>query len=151
MSVSFQMPTLPTGSGSVWLYVVARRNGNGDEYRAKARVDAGGRMYFGFSRFVGGVESAVAPMVEIAGLNPVAGQWIRLRARATGSGLTALQMRAWSLTAAEPGTWQIQLSDSTAVLQGAGTFGLRSYASSTLTNLPLTMLVDDFNVTAVKP
>jgi hypothetical protein len=135
----------------VWLYVVARRNASGDEYRAKARVDPGGRVYFGMSRFVAGVETPIAPMVEIPGLNAVAGQWIRFRARGTGAGVTTWQMRAWSLPSAEPLTWQLLVSDSTPSLQFAGTFGLRSYASSTLTNLPLTMLVDDFVVTAIKP
>jgi hypothetical protein len=146
LSVAFQVPVVPQGTGSVWFYVVARRTAVGDEYRVKAQVDPGGRMRFGVSRVIAGVETNVAPMVEIPGLSYLPGHWIRLQARLTGAAPTTWSVRAWDSAAPEPTTWPINLTDGTAALQGPGTFGLKAYTSRTLTNLPLLLMVDDFVV-----
>jgi hypothetical protein len=147
VALSIAMPTLPTGNGSVWVYLVARRTAAGDEYRVKARINPDGSVLFGVSRFVGGKESPIAALVPIAGLRLLPGQWIRMHAQAsTVGGITTWTMRAWNASTREPTTWAITMTDSTPSLQGAGTFGVRAFSDYGLTNLPLSLYLDNLQV-----
>src|SRR5262249_47676768 len=98
----------------------------------------------GLSRVTSG-EQNLAPELPIAGLNVGAGQWLRIHAEAFGTNPTSLRIRAWT-GSNEPTTWQFTASDSTARLQSGGSNGSRTYASSTLTNGPIVISLDDYAV-----
>jgi len=146
LGVSFSVSALPQGTGSVYFYVVARRTSAGDEYRIKSQIDTSGRIRFGVSKVVGGMETDIAPVATVGGLTESPGKWIRIRATASGTSPTTWQVKAWDASGAEPGAWPITVTDGTASLQAPGTQGLRVYSTKTLTNTPLTMLMDDYNV-----
>jgi hypothetical protein len=49
----------------------------------------------------------------------------------------------WLDGTAEPGTWLLQATDTTAALQAAGSVGVWAYLSASSTNAPVTLSVDD--------
>ena len=71
------------------------------------------------------------------------GTSIRVRTEVTGSSPTTIRARAWDPTTAEPTGWLVSATDSTAGMQVAGAIGINSYYSSTATNAPLVLSVDD--------
>ena len=79
----------------------------------------------------------------VSGVRYTAGTPVHLRFRAVGSGTTTLQGRVWFGDEAEPSTWQIQTTDSTAALQAPGGVGVHHYLSGSATNAPIVMSVDD--------
>lgn len=96
-----------------------------------------------------GTETTIGTAVTVAGLtyNPTVG--LRIRVQATGTTPTTLRARVWSGSAAEPSTWQVTTTDSTAALQFAGGLGLTSYLSGTATNAPVMARFDDLSATPV--
>ena len=75
------------------------------------------------------------------------GHQLRLRTQITGANPTTIRIRAWPTTVAEPTTWSITATDSTAALQVTGALGLLAYLSSSTTNAPVLLTVDDYTVT----
>jgi PKD repeat protein len=72
---------------------------------------------------------------------------VHLRLMVTGTGTTALSGKAWFGAAAEPADWQVTASDSTASLQRPGGVGVHAYVSSSATNTPTTLSVDNLRTT----
>lgn len=58
-------------------------------------------------------------------------------------------MRAWADGSSEPSTWQYSATNSLGGLQVAGSFGMRVYAGSRITNGPLVVSVDDLRATSI--
>jgi PKD repeat protein len=142
LAVDLSLDKPPTGGGTYW-GVVLRKVGN-SEYRLRLRVRPG-ITNLQILRVSGGAET-VLEAITLPG-EYAANSVAHFRFRATGSGTTTLQGRVWFDGAAEPGTWQIQATDSTAgTLQGPGGVGVHAYVTSTITNAPIVMSVD--NLTA---
>lgn len=140
-SVAIDKPA--TGSG-VYVAAVARRVVGAGDYRAKLSLRAGGSVVISLVRTSStGAETTIAPAVAVPGATVTAGSPLEVRVQATGSGPTTIRARAWSSAAAEPTGWQVSATDSTAGLQGPGVIGFNHYLSSTVTNAPLTVLLDD--------
>ena len=140
--VDLALDKSPTGGGTFFGSVL-RKNGN-TEYRARlvARTTSSSLQIL---RVTAGVEATVAT-VTLPGVLYTGGTTMHLRFRATGSGTTTLSAKAWFGSAAEPGTWQVQGTDTTAALQVAGGVGVQAYISGTATNTPVVMLVDNLSV-----
>ena len=68
-----------------------------------------------------------------------------LRGQVTGTNPTTIRVKAW--TGSEPAAWQYTSTDS-AGPQIAGRAGLRTYASSSTTNAPFTVTVDNYAANA---
>ena len=51
----------------------------------------------------------------------------------------------------EPSAWQVQTSDNTAGLQQPGGVGVTGYISSTTTNSPVVIGIDNFEVRSILP
>src|SRR5258708_23811012 len=71
--------------------------------------------------------------------NAVNTVWMRVRV--TGSSPTQVLARAWADGSAEPGTWQLSFTDSTAALQASGGVGLNGStptSGTTFDSLPVT-------------
>ena len=146
VTVTVRTDKVATGSGQ-YIYVVSRRQPSGAEYRTMLKLAANGTVDVRPLLFTGTAESAVAPAVTIPGLTRTTATNLRLRTQITGANPTTIRIRAWPTTVAEPTTWSITATDSTAALQVTGTLGLLAYLSSSTTNAPVLLTVDDYTVT----
>jgi hypothetical protein len=124
---------------------VARRLATGEHYRAELRIASTGSVQLSLLRVSStGGETAVVPATTVPGLTHAAGNRLRLRVQAVGTSPTQLRAKVWRAGTTEPTTWLVSGSDSTAALQAAGRVGLTTYLSSSATNAPITVAVDDF-------
>jgi hypothetical protein len=63
---------------------------------------------------------------------------LEVKLQVTGTSPTTLNSRVWLQGAAEPTTWQVSTTDSTAGLQLAGAVALLVYLSGSSTSVPET-------------
>lgn len=96
-------------------------------------------------RLVGGAATALAS-VALSAAHVTGTDW-HLELEVTGSNPTVLRAKAWKDGDSEPGSWDLETSDSSAALQGAGHVGLRALLFTGATNAPVTVSFDDFEVT----
>ena len=145
-TVDVKLDKAATGGGT-YFSLAERRNGTND-YRLKVRAIAGGAVSAQLTKVVGGSETAVGNAVTVAGMTIGAGDTLRLRFQVSGTGTATLSGKVWKVGAAEPAAWQVTGTDSTTALQTAGGVGLVPYLSSSSTNAPVTVTVDNLTVTA---
>lgn len=138
---SFAIDKLPN-SGSFYLNLFGRGN-HVNGYSARATVSASGSVGLSLNKTVNLVESSLTGRA-VAGLTYAPGSRLVMRIVIDGAGPTSLRGRIWAAGTPEPSTWTIVASDSEPGLQAAGPVGLRVYTSSTATNGPVTVAVDDF-------
>ena len=74
---------------------------------------------------------------------------MRIRIQVTGTNPTSVRARVWSASAAEPTTWAVTATDTTAALQVAGGVGAVGYLSSSATNAPVVARFDELRATPV--
>lgn len=141
-SMSFGYDKAATGSG-IYTSAVLRRSSAGD-YRAQLRVTATATT-LSLLRTGNGTETTIASQA-VSGLVMAPGDVANLRFQAEGAGTTALRAKVWKNGAAEPGTWMVTGSDSTAGLQAAGAVGISSYLSGSATNAPIVLDLRDLRV-----
>ena len=127
--VDLVLPNAPTGGGS-FVSLAARRIGTSD-YRAKLWVSSRGTTQLSLVRVLSGAET-VLQTVTLPG-SYTAGEVLRIRLEAVGSGTTTLRAKAWEVTGTEPADWQLTATDATAELQAAGGVYLHSYVSGSAT------------------
>ena len=84
--------------------------------------------------------------VTVPGLTVGAGSGVRAELEVVGTSPTTLRVRVWSADGARPTTALLDTTDTTADLQVAGHTGLAALLSSTTTNVPVTVRVDDVSV-----
>ena len=132
---------VPTGANA-YAYVLARANGT-NAFRVAIRVATSGKVYVQLKKSLSNVESNLGSEVAVPGLSLVAGSPIGFRLRVVGSDLS---LRVWDATGSEPADWTVTGSDGTAVLQGAGSVGVRTFSGAALSNGPVTVALDHFRV-----
>ena len=130
--------------GGVYLAVSPRSTATG-EYRPRIRVLSTGAVQIGATTVVNGTETALGAMTTVSGLTYTAGTKLRIRAQATGVTPTTLRARVWIEGTAEPAGWQFSTTDSTAGLQTPGSVGVSVYVSSSATNAPVIVGIDDLH------
>ncbi|HEY5516301.1 MAG TPA: hypothetical protein VIK12_08850, partial [Pengzhenrongella sp.] len=113
------------------------------EYRAKVQLRANATLALSLARTAGSAETVLAPSAVVPGLTFSPGDRLLVRLQVTGTSPTTVRARVWKAGTAEPGTWQASRTDATSALQRPGSIGLNIYLSSSATNTPLTVLVDD--------
>ncbi|WP_448624078.1 PKD domain-containing protein [Geodermatophilus sp. URMC 64] len=131
ITASFSLSSMPTGGGT-YVYVTGRRVAGQGEYRVRLRVAPDGQVYLALSRLTGTTEAWPNGEVTVTGLRYQAGGSLNVRVRVSGTGTTQVLARVWAGTA-EPATWQLSRTDTTAVLQAAGAVGLAAYRTSSAT------------------
>lgn len=129
-----------TGGGT-YLSIVGRRLGTSTDYRLKLRFQSTGAVALSLARRVSGTETTLASGT-LAGVTYAPGQVLQVRLQVAGTGTTKLAAKVWASGAAEPAGWQLSSTDSTAVLQSAGSVGITSYLSGSSTNAPVTASYD---------
>ena len=148
--VTFKLNALPqaaSGSTNAFIYLAARRVSLNNEYRGKVRVASNGDVFVQVMSVIDGTETATGSEVKVPDLTYAPSKSLRVRFLVSGTNPTTLKMRVWDVSQPEPTTWHFQGTSNTANLQRAGSFGMRFYASSSVTNGPMTYKVDDYLVT----
>jgi hypothetical protein len=123
---SFTVDVAPTGNGT-YVYVTGRRVSNNNEYRARVRLLADGRVALALSRLTSAttpIESFPGGEVIVPGLIYTVGQDLNVRVQVSGTGTTQIGASVWPAGGTEPATRSMVRSDTTAVLQAAGSVGL---------------------------
>jgi hypothetical protein len=151
MSVTWSVDKPATGGG-IYLYTLARRVVGEGDYRTKIRLLSNSSVSLAVDRAdSAGVETNILRATTVPGLTYAAGDQLRLRTQVVGTSPTTLHAKVWRAGTPEPATWLLSGTDATPVLQIAGGFGLRTYLSSTVTNAPITISVDDLEVVEAAP
>ena len=110
------------------------------EYRLRLRFLANGQVLAGWTRLNGSTaDTLIGAEVVLPGGAYVPGTPLRVRLNVTGTGTTQLDARIWAASAAEPTTWNLQRTDTTASLQAAGGIGVMAYLSGSATTVPLSV------------
>ncbi len=146
-SVSFAVDKAPTGSG-VYLSLGARKAGT-SEYRATARLLAGGTVVAQLSKTVAGTSTSLRS-VTVSGLTYAAGDTLMMKFDVTGSSSVSLAAKIWKAGTTEPAVAQATATDASSPL-GAGVIALYPYLSGSSTTVPVVVTFDDLTVVAVKP
>lgn len=142
----------PQVSSGTYATVVGRAVPGAGEYRAKFRLKAAGVVQVSLDRSnATGAETSVKQTVTVPGVTLLAGEMMRVRMQVTGTNPTQIRVKAWPSGGTEPSTWALSATDATAALQAPGGIGAMAYLSTSATNAPVTLLVDDLVVTPVAP
>jgi hypothetical protein len=96
-----------------------------------------------------GVETPLSVESLVPGLTYSVGDVLNLRIPVAGTSPTTVRTKLWKVGITEPPSWFPSATDSTSGLQSAGGFGLLAYRSSSATNGPITISLDD--LVAVTP
>lgn len=148
-AVTVSFDKVATGFGD-FASVIGRRVATNQEYRARLRV-SGTSAYLALVRLSGSsTETLIGPETKL-GLVYAAGSKITVRLQVTGTGVTQLQAKAWLAGAAEPATWTVTGTDTTAALQAAGAVGLHTQLSSSVTNAPVVTSFTAFSARTTQP
>ncbi len=135
----------PTGSGG-WLLVRGRIT-SGGEYRLRLAHTSAGAVKAKLVRVTAsGTETALGAEVTVPGLRYDAATAVVAELEVVGTAPTTLRARAWAAGQARPAAAVVSATDATAGLQVAGHTGLAAVVSSTTTNVPVTVRVDDVSV-----
>ncbi len=138
----------PNGSGG-WFLLRGRITTNG-EYRLKVGHKSSGAVTAQLVRTTAaGAETALTTETTVAGLTYAAGTPIAALFEVSGTSPTTLRAKVLAAGGAEPAAWLIDTTDATAGLQGAGHTGLAALLSSSATNGPVAVRVDDYIVNSV--
>ena len=136
LTASFALMAMPTGNGT-YVYLTGRRVANQGEYRVRVRLLANGTVGLALSRLVGTTEAFPNGETVVPGLAFAAGQTINAHLQVDGTGTTTVRARLWT-TGAEPTTWQLTRTDTTAALQTSGAVGItvhRPAGTTAVTNV----------------
>ena len=144
-TVRISLDKLANGGGA--FLSIGSRLVNDDSYRAKAKIDATGRVTLYLVRVVGGTETTLTSVLLPVATTYAVGEQLQIRLQTEGSSPTTLRARAWEVGTTEPTTWQVTTTDGTAGLQGPGGVRLATYVSGSTTNVPGVARFDDLVVT----
>jgi PKD repeat protein len=127
VTTSVSLSAAPTGTGTA-VYVVGRRVGTNQEYRARLRFLPNGTVGIALTKLAGtSSEALIGSEVIVPGLTYPPGAVLDVRVRVVGTGTTQLAASVWAHGATEPGTPTVSRTDDTGSLQVAGSVGLSAY------------------------
>jgi hypothetical protein len=133
-------------NATTYLSLDTRKSDDGrDAYRGKARIGSNGAVTLDLIKVSGGVETSMKS-TTLTGVTVGAGDRLWVRLQADGTSPTTLRLKAWVAGTPQPTNWTLTATDSTSGLQSAGKPGLVTYLSSSTTNGPVRVDVDNFLV-----
>jgi PKD repeat protein len=144
LRMTVTLDKITTGNG-VYLDVTGRRVSAGNEYQANLILQPGGRLQVGLTAVRSSTEVALQPLTQLAGVTYAAGSPLAIRLQVSGTAPTTVRVKVWPAGSPEPAAWQATATDSTAALQAAGSVGVAAYLSSSATNAPVTVRLDDLS------
>ena len=134
-----------TGGGAM-VNLIVRHVGTTD-YRYKVRFMADGTVHLVISKVVSSTETTLREVV-VPGLTFTRAPRCAHGLQISGNGTTTLTGRVWTAGTTEPATNQITVTDAEPALQAAGSIGIQGYLSSSATNAPVVLSVDNLTVTS---
>lgn len=134
----------PSGGG-LNVLLSGRRIASDQDYRLRMRFFANGAVYVGFTRLAGSTADTLIGAETLLPGGYAPGTPLRIRLSVTGTGTTQLAARIWAASAAEPTTWTIERTDTTASLQVPGGLGAVAYLSSSATTVPVRVHVTEWD------
>jgi hypothetical protein len=143
--VKVSMDKIANGGGS-FVSVGARTIGTSD-YRAKVKVASNGALTLYLVKVLSNAETTLTSVNLGSAFNYTTGATLQIRVQATGTSPTTVRAKAWKTSQAEPASWQLTTTDTSAGLQAAGGVGVATFLSSTSTNVPIVFSFDDLIVT----
>ena len=150
LRTSVSLSAAPTGGGT-YVYVTGRRVGVNQEYRARLRFLADGRVAVGVTRLAGSAtETLIGSEVLVPGLVYRVGTPLEVRLQVSGTGTTDLKATVWPAGSVEPATPTVVRTDTTASLQSPGGIGLAAYLTGSSTS-PVAVRFSKLTVVPVGP
>ena len=131
-----------TGGGT-YISVIGRRVTASNAYQLKIRVQPTGAVTAQLVRVVNGAETIIQSGPTVPGLSWTQGEKLRVRLRVSGTAPSALAARIWEDGAPEPAAWHVTANDSTPSLQANGGLGISTYLSTSATQFPMVISVDE--------
>jgi hypothetical protein len=144
VTTTFAIDKLPTG-GFVYERLTARHTDKSNHYELTLVIGPDGKVIANITKIAAGVTTLLASNPDIGTL-VAPGQFYYANFMAQGATPTALYGKMWAKGTPEP-DWQVNASDSTVALQAAAAVGVGGFVG-TLSNLPLTIIHDDFTAIA---
>jgi PKD repeat protein len=133
--------------GGLYLDVLGRRINATNDYRVRVRFNASGAVVLSVGALKGSSSlQTLGSPVTVPGLTYTPGQNLELRYQVTGTNPTTLRAKVWPTGQTEPANWMVSTTDTFAALQTAGAVGLQPYLSSTATNAPVVVRIDNLVV-----
>ncbi|KQX06768.1 MULTISPECIES: PKD domain-containing protein [unclassified Leifsonia] len=134
----------PTGGG-IYIVTTGRRVPGAGSYKAQAIIKSTGQVTLALSRENPvGAGATIQAAVLVPGLSYSAGDQLLVRMQVTGTSPTTVQARIWKSGTPEPAVWHRSITDATGPLQAAGSTGVSTYVSSSATNAPVVLSLDDY-------
>ncbi len=130
--------------GGLYLTVQTRRIDKTRSYTGRIAVRADGTVDGAIARENGTDPTFLGRASDLFVLT--AGAPARMRVQATGTRPTRLRLKSWLASEPEPSAWAIDVMDSEPAWQAKGTVGLTAFLSSTATNAPFDVRIDDLLV-----
>jgi hypothetical protein len=132
------LPSAVSGSGSVFAYLVLRRQNNGTYYRVGIYVTSSGRVWIRGQTHDG---SNLFADVD-TGLTSWPGDTFAVRVQTQGASPTTIRAKAWKVLTGEPAGWSAVGTNSTNGLQRTGSLGVRTVNQ---TSTSMTLEFDDLS------
>jgi hypothetical protein len=133
-----------TGGGT-YLAVQGRRISSSVDYRARLRLLSNNTVAISLLSENAGTEKILAGEKVLSGVTVTPGEQFDVDLQVTGTSPTTLNLNVWPASQAEPAGWQLTATDSTPVLQAAGSVGIWSYLSGSATNAPVAVQASAFS------
>jgi PKD repeat protein len=143
----FALDKAATGGG-VHVSALGRRVSGQGAYAGKAKIASNGSVALELIRQSGtGAETSIQAGLG-SGVTYAPGDTLNLRVQVLNTAPTTIRAKVWKVGTVEPSTWLRSVTDSTSALQGAGSVGVTGYVSSSATDVPLTIKLDELTVVA---
>ncbi|WP_448625443.1 PKD domain-containing protein [Geodermatophilus sp. URMC 64] len=144
MTASLSSTQTPSGSGT-YVYLVGRRVGANQEYRARVRLLADGSIGVAVTRLAGSSSETQLGTNVILPEGYTTDEVLNVRFVVRGTGTTELAVTVWPAGTPEPATPTVTRTDTTASLQAPGSVGLLGYLSGSAAS-GVTLRFDDLVV-----
>ncbi len=120
----FALDGMPVGEGVV-ISTILRRDGHGNQYRARLRVTRDGAAWLSIIRARNGEASRLGVETRVRGLRIVRGERYWLRTRIRGVAATHVDARIWRSGTRQPSRWTVARVDRRAPVAARGRVGVR--------------------------
>ena len=139
--------TADTNSGT-YTTLVSRRRSTNEQYAAILSLATTPPLIQVYRRDGKGSQINIGATALLTGMTYRAGDRWTMRLSTSGTNPTTIQVKAWPTASPEPSAWTVTRTDSTPVLQAAGTAGFSAYLSRRATVRSVLVSVYDFAVVA---
>ena len=144
VQASFALDAQPTGNG-VHHTLIARQINSGTDYRFTVYIAADGLVRVNLSARNAWATQSFGDLI-VQGLVGQPGDVFNVAFKVTGAPTATLEGYIWKAGSPMPTSPATTATDSTAALQAPGRVGLANYVTGSVTNAPITVRWDDFEV-----